>query len=112
MVCKLPIFFTFFKLILPEASTVPGWDCCIKGLTAGVFPVVIIGLNGQTIDGFASISLTVNLQSATIYSDGENWVTCGGDGGGGPGATGPTGATGATGATGGGITGATGSRSL
>ena len=92
-------------LTLPEASTVPAWSCCIKGITAGAFPVVIVGTNGQTIDGFASISLTTNLQAASIYSDGQNWVTCGGGISGGVGPTGPTGATGATGA---GITGATG----
>jgi len=90
---------------LPEARQIPSWDICIKGLTAGVFPVNIIGLGGQTIDGAATLVLNNNNEAANLHCTGLNWVTCGGLGIGAAGPTGPTGPTGATGpagATGGG----------
>ncbi len=69
-------------LVLPDATQIPGNTVTIKAPDGGTNSVTITGLGGQTIDGAASLVLSIDGASAILESDGANWQNVGGGGGG------------------------------
>ena len=58
---------------LPNAVQIPGNTVYIKAPQAGTNSVTVTGLDGQTIDGLASLVLSADEASALFKSDGANW---------------------------------------
>lgn len=70
------------QFVLPNAEQIPGNTVYVKAPTGGVFPVTLVGFDGQTIDGAVSLVLNTNQASALVKSDGQNWQLFLGGGGG------------------------------
>jgi|TARA_Y100000034_G_scaffold4932_2_gene5721 hypothetical protein len=64
-----------FSLTLPPATDSRGFVFYIKKTDSSTNAVTIDGNGSETIDGVATKALSVQYESATIVSDGSNWVS-------------------------------------
>lgn len=64
-------------ILLATADLADGKTFVIKdeGGGAGTGGIVIAGEGGETIDGMASVTITVDYGILRVYSDGANWFT-------------------------------------
>lgn len=63
-----------FTLTLPDATKCKGAELKLKKIDSSGNAITVDGLDAQTIDGAANVSLAVQWNSVIVQSDGANWV--------------------------------------
>lgn len=63
-----------FTIFLPTAVGNINKSIIVKNVSSSINSIIIDAFNSETIDGSASVSITVGYEGLTFVSDGSNWV--------------------------------------